>query len=112
MTKARTQIRIEDKWVDLLEFPAYCEKEGNDLYTFFCTLVCLLSDLCLDRNFLAIKPLSDMYSYDLCYELISNTNYDYELRHAFTKLMTTLWIDRDFMPVVLPNRVRVWEALA
>lgn len=102
---------VNKKWVDLLDFPAECEAKGNELYEFFCTLICLLSDLCLDRNFLAIEPLAEMYSYELCYELITNTNYDYQLRHAFTKLITTLWVDKDFMPIVLPNRVRIWSKI-
>jgi hypothetical protein len=42
---------------------------------------------------------------------MSNTNYDEKLRYAFTKLMTTLWIDRDYIEIVLPNRVRVWNTL-
>ena len=43
--------------------------------------------------------------------MMSNIKYDNDLRLAFTKLMTTLWIDRDFIEIVLPNRVRVWSTL-
>ena len=102
---------VNGKWVDLLDFPKDCEEKGNELYEFFCTLICLLSDLCLDRNFLAIEPLSEVYPFPLCFELISNTSYGPELRHAFTKLITTLWVDRDYMPIVLPNRVRIWDLM-
>lgn len=72
MNKARTQIQVNNKWIDLAEFPKECEERKNDLYDFFTTLICLLSDLCLDRNFLAIEPLSEYYSYELCFEMMSN----------------------------------------
>ncbi len=34
-----------------------------------------------------------------------------KLRHAFTRLITTLWIDKDFIKFQLPNRIRVWNDL-
>ena len=56
-----------------------------------------------------MKPLSEKYSYELCASIITNSKYDPCLRYAFTRLMTTLWIDHDFIPIVLPNKVRLWD---
>ena len=41
--------------------------DEGDLYDYFTTLILLLSDLCLDRNIVAIVPLSKIYQYDKCY---------------------------------------------
>ena len=34
-----------------------------------------------------------------------------KLRHAFTRLVTTLWINVGFIKIQLPNRIRVWSDL-
>jgi len=33
------------------------------------------------------------------------------LRHSFTRLVTTLWIDEKFVKIQLPDRIRVWSKL-
>jgi hypothetical protein len=71
-------------------------------------MIKLLSDLCLDRNFSAIHPLSDFYSFDLCYSVISG-DFDLNIRQSFTNLIITLWIDRNFCKIALPNGFRVWH---
>jgi len=87
------------------------DEKNDGVYEFFVALILLLSDLCLDRNFLAINPLSDKYKYELCFAVISSKQFDVTLRYAFTRLITTLYIDREMIPIVLPNRVRLWNEL-
>ena len=75
-------------------------------------MILLLSYLCLDRNFTAIHPLSDLYPFHLCYKIISSQDLDLLIRHSFTKLIITLWIDRNFSKITLPNNIRVWKDLS
>jgi len=74
----------------------------------------------------AINFLEEEYTFDLCYEIISNgkmedaynfdedeTDYGYTVRHAFTRLMITLWIDREEnTKIILPNKIRIWNKLS
>jgi hypothetical protein len=68
-------------------------------------MILLYSDLCLDRNEESISILEKEYSFELCFEIINNgikededdidkNDYGLTVRHAFTRLMITLWIDR------------------
>jgi hypothetical protein len=57
-----------------------------------------MSDLCLDKNFVAITPLSKLYPYQLCYQIVSN-KYELSVRNAFTELLTTLWVDRELLQI-------------
>jgi len=86
-------------------------------------MILLYSDLCLDRNDEAINILENEYSFELCYEIINNglkddedvhdkNDYGLTVRHAFTRLMITLWIDRkENTRIILPNRIRIWSKL-
>lgn len=72
----------------------------------------LYSGLCLGRNYLALDVLSDLYPLDLCYEVISSTDYDPYLRRRMSRLVMHLWIDRaPYIKLVLPDKVRVWNEL-
>jgi hypothetical protein len=33
------------------------------------------------------------------------------LRHAFTRLITTLWIDYDYARIQLPDKIRLYDEL-
>ena len=86
-------------------------------------MILLYSDLCLDRNEESIAILEKEYSFDLCFEIINNgikedefeddkNDYGLTVRHAFTRLMITLWIDREENTrIILPNRIRIWNRL-
>ena len=53
--------------LELIELKKYSnDHDSGQFFDYFTQLICLLSDLCLDRNFIAIKPLSEKYSYELC----------------------------------------------
>ena len=107
----RIEIQVYNDWIDLYAFPEISEeKDGGKLLYYFTSMILLLSDLCLDRNFTAISPLSDLYPYELCNEILCGP-YDLATRNSFVRLMTQLWIDRDFSEIQLPNKVRIWNQL-
>ena len=53
-----------------------------------------------------------VYPYEICYEIISYSDYSDPLRYAFTQLLTHLWIDcHGFQEIVLPNTIRLWSQI-
>lgn len=74
------------------------------------SMVRLLSDLCMMRNYLAIDILKHEFTYNICFEIIRENEYDLELREAFTVLMVNLWIDVSPLQAVdLPQKIKVWD---
>jgi len=104
------EIHVYEKWMLLSDFEGESEEKADELFEFFYHMILLLSDLCLNRNFTAIHPLSDLFPFELCFKIISG-NYMVNLRHAFLRLTITLWIDRDFTKITLPNKIRIWTRL-
>ena len=69
-----------------------------------------LSDLCLEKNFLAISTLQEVFSLEMCKFVVKNINYTSEVRAAFAKLTLTLWIEgKKMVRLSLPNYVRSWD---
>ena len=46
------------------------ENDDGVEFDYFISLVLLLSDLCLGRNFQAIHPLSNIYPFEVCFAII------------------------------------------
>ena len=53
-----------------------------------------MADLCYLRNYIAIKILESIYTYEICYVIIIDSTYNRLLRKAFVNLILSLWIDR------------------
>lgn len=86
------------------------EKELCYYYGF----ILLCSDLCLDKNYIALDNLNfkEQLPIDYCYEIIKSSVYPYELRTAFTQLLITLWLDsQGLQNITLPNCMRVWDQI-
>ena len=101
------------EWLLIPNFKKQSEKlDFGVKYEYFLSFTDLLGDLCLDRNYIAIDSLSNIYSLDVCLEIITNKYFDIKLRVCFSKLLTALWIDKTpFIQLNLPNRLRVWKNL-
>ena len=99
------------EWINLTEFKDFVQhNEGNrETYDYFVSCIELLGDLCLQRNFLAINQLEKIYTYQICFEIISRRDFDVPLRTAFAKLFNNLWIDRDYPQITLPNYLIAWK---
>ena len=90
---------------------------------FFASVILLLSDLCLDSNNYAIEILEKQYQFDWIHQIIScrvdgssdkgdQMDYGLIMKNAFTRLMITLWIDRqENTRILLPNKIRIWGQL-
>lgn len=104
---------VYNEWILLRNFQQAVEaRDGNDtIYEYFVSLIYLLADLCLQRNYIAISNLENIYTYDLCFAIMSREEYSDDLRTAFAKLFNCLWLDRDFQPLTLPNFLITWEEI-
>jgi hypothetical protein len=80
-------------------------------YNFFNSLIHLLGNLCLDRNYTAIDLLKDHISLEICIEIICSSEYSWNLRSAFCMLTANLWIDSfPFMHIQFPDNIKVWSS--
>ena len=85
------------------------EEDHSRIFNYFCSIINLCSDLCLDRNITAIEKIQNVYSFKVCLEILRQEDHNIELRRAFTRLVTTLWIDTEFIKFKFPNRIRIWN---
>jgi hypothetical protein len=64
----------------------------------------------MDRNYLAIDIMQKEFTYDICYEIISNPMYNLVVREAFAVFMVNLWIDVSPLQAIdLPQKIKVWD---
>ena len=103
-----------ESWMFLSDFHHKShEDDDGELYNYFASLIHLFSDLCLERNYIAIEALQSVYTYEICYKVISDTNEDfYRLKCSFARLMKTLWIDRQpYQRLNLPRFIILSEEI-
>ena len=78
--------------------------DKGQAYKFYINMIEFMADICKDRNYMAIESLNTKFSYEICWTIVSNPEYTFELRNVFLKLIITLWIDRSpFHKIILPN---------
>lgn len=81
-------------------------------YQYLLSIINLLSEICFERNYLAIEALQDIYPINLCLYIMTKPKIPYEMREVFGKLMKHLWINvTPFYKVILPNPVKTFEGL-
>lgn len=104
----------KEAWVSISSFQELSgQLDQEEVYKYFLSTVHLLSDLCLDRNYVAIDYLESIYTFDLCFKVLSNSELNYELRSAFASLFQNLWIcKKPYQPLILPRYLVLWDDLS
>ena len=113
MKDYKLYIKVYDnEYIELNTLQSVSEKkDGGRIYQYFIEFTTLLANLCLNRNYLAIDRVEKIYSFDICYQIISN-DYDLPLKTCFCKLILSLYIDRKpNIKLLLPNRIRIWTEM-
>jgi hypothetical protein len=81
-------------------------------YEFFTSVIRLLSDLCMNRNYLAIDQLKPYVTLELCTEVICSKECELDFRSAFIDLMVNLWVNSNpFMKIRFPNNIKLWQLI-
>ena len=92
------------------------EKDKSKTYKYFIVMVKLLSDLCKDRNYIAIDILQKKFDYDVIFGIMKHEDDNQQglsgIRESFTILLEHLWIDvSPFQIIELPYCIKIWDQL-
>lgn len=100
-------------WVTFSNFKSESGRlDKGKYFNYYTSLVYLLGDLCLGRNYVAIDGLQGILPLATCVEAIVSEEYAWSLRSAFCKLTTNLWIDVfPCMPLQFPENIKVWASV-
>lgn len=102
----------ENPWMTLSDFYYLSQKKDKgERYEYFLSMIYLFANLCLERNYIAIEGLQEIYTYEICFSIISGDYPDlWDLKAAFARLTNNLWIDRKpYHPLNLPRHIILWE---
>lgn len=113
------QIVISDPWdlkstkkINLKDLKTMSQELDNGrYYDFFMSMIDLMVDLCLGRNYTAINILTNYYPLDLLIDIICDRGFTSKIRTAMIKLIEVLYIDVfPYQDLQIPYLIRVFDS--
>lgn len=114
------QVSLENPWDDtseairLKDLKQKSESiDGGRYFEFYVSLIELLRDICLGRNYHSINIVKAFFPIDALVEVVCNTQFDASLRTSCAKLAETLYIDVfPYHLISMPFKVRDFSAVS
>ena len=111
----KVEVKFEsksDNWIPLDGLQKqlkFLDAINTSVFKYLVSFTLLLGDLCLKRNYLAIEILQELFTFDICFNIIVSDDYPPNIREAFTFLFTALWVDvAPLQKKKIPGQIKLW----
>jgi hypothetical protein len=85
-------------------------KKRQKFLEYFTSITLLMSDLCFERNYIAIEILKDLFPLGICLNILMNDSNSFDIRRAFCLFTMNLWFDAmPFSYITIPNNIKIWR---
>jgi len=80
------------------------------LYNYFQSLINLMANVCMERNYKGINALTSIYTLDMVIDCTLSEKIPFALRAKFARLLVSLHMDKDPLEALnVPILTRVWD---
>lgn len=117
MNQQKIEVKLEsngDKWINFDKIRSdgsFSGGQADSVFSYVVSFTYLLGDLCLKRNYLAIECLKQIFTFAICFEVITSEDYPYSIRESFAYLFTSLWIDvAPLSKKKIPSQIKIWDS--
>jgi len=89
------------------------KRDASKTFNYVVNLFKFLANLCAGNNYQAIETLQDLYKFDTCVKVVTNSVLCSELRTSFADLLHKLWFESGMKAKLAKSRFfcKIWDKL-